>query len=88
VVEAPGLGVEVGHEVSETGSPGELTDHESEELVPSPNRAELPALVVPQGGGFKFMSREDSQDLGEHGRMVGQGLVPPLLSMVWVAPPL
>jgi hypothetical protein len=61
---------------------GQLADLPCQELVPASNQAQRPALLMPRGHPLEFMSWEDSQKPEEHGRMVDQGLILSLLSMV------
>jgi hypothetical protein len=88
MVELAGLGVEIRDEVSEADAPRELGDHQSQELVPAADGAQFAATMMALSGCLEFMSRKEFEKLGEDGRMMSQGLVPPLFSVVWVAPPL
>lgn len=82
MVQPARLGVDVGDEVAQARAAGKLADHEGDELVPPAGRAQFPAPMVPASRGLEFMSRQDFEELGQHGRMVGQGLDPPLFSWV------
>jgi len=88
VVELVSLGIEVRYEIAKAASPGELAHGEGEELIPTAQRAQLPALMVPLGGSAELMSWKNFEDLGQNGRIVSQGLVSSLLSVVWLEPPL
>jgi hypothetical protein len=88
VVELVSLGIEVRYEIAKAASPSELAHGEGEELIPAAQRAQLSTLMVPLSGSAEFMSWQNFEDLGENGRIVSQGLISSLLSVVCLEPPL
>lgn len=59
VVELADLGGEIGDDIAQAGTSGQLAETERDELRPTGHFAQFLSLVMPIGQGFKFMSRNE-----------------------------
>ncbi len=82
MVELSGLRGEAVHDVAQTATSGELGGRQGEKLTPAGHAAQLAPLMVLSSQGLELMSRKQLEKLGEDGRMMGQGLDPPLFAWV------
>jgi hypothetical protein len=70
------------NDVAQTAPSRELSGRQGEKLAPAGHAAQFAPLMVLSSQGLKLMSREQLEKLGKDGRMMGQGLDPPLFAWV------
>lgn len=70
------------NDLAQTAPSGELARGQGDELAPAGHATQLAAFVVLPNQGLEFISRDKTEKLGEDGRMLGQGLDPPLFAWV------
>ncbi len=83
MIELSGLGREAGNRVPQAGASGQLSHGHGDKLRPAVHLAQAAAVMMLLGQRFKFMSRNQFQELGEYGIIMNKSPTSPLLYSVF-----
>jgi hypothetical protein len=76
------LRAETGHSIAQAAAPGQLPRKHGDKLRPAEKRTEFLPNMVLLHQGLKFMSRENSYNLGRNGATMSHGSDLPVITRV------